>query len=159
MDSVRTQTKNTCGFSQNTNKNHLWIQSEHKQKSPRRKVVPQCCAHPMEQAAKHCTIHKTLRFRRQLKFYLFSTLLSPTSLLIPLTGSLFPQYLLHPSPYSYLPSLLTLSLSLPQPPPPPTSRIIVYVYVRARESLFVCVYVCLCVCVCVSVSVCVCLCV
>ena len=115
----------------------------------------------MKQAAKHCTIQKALRFRRQLKFYLFSTLLSPTGLLIPLTGSLFPQYLLHPSPYSYLPSLLTpflhslsLSLSLNN-----------YICVCVRTRLCSCVCVCMCVCVrvCVCVraraSLCVCVCV
>ena len=62
VDSVKAQTKNTCGFSENRNKKLLWIQWEYKQKAPRCIVVPQCCAHPTEQAAKHCTIHKTLHF-------------------------------------------------------------------------------------------------
>ena len=105
----------------------------------------------MEQAAKHCTIHKTLRFWRQMTFYLFSTLLSPTSLLIPLTGSLFPQYLLHPSPYSYLPSLLppfihslSVCLSVCLSPSSSSSSLHnhVSVCVCARASLLECLRVC-----------------
>ena len=129
VDSVRTQTKNTCGFSQNTNKKHLWIQSEHKQKTPVDSVrtqtkITQAQGRSAVLRPPYGTGCQTLHNTQDVAFsavaeILFLTLLSPTSLLIPLTGSLFPQYLLHPSPYSYLPSLLTLSLSLPPHPHPP----------------------------------------
>ena len=86
--------------------NHLWIWREHKQKSLRRKVIPQlCCTHPLQQVTGHTPKRENIgSFRQQLKSYLFSTPWSPTSFLTS-SPCLFSRWesILHPSPHSSLP--------------------------------------------------------
>ena len=73
---------------------HLWIQWKHKHQVPRSKAIPQCCAQPLEQAARHspkCRRHCLFDMlsRNHICFQLLSHPPASSSLI---TRSVFPTF-------------------------------------------------------------------
>ena len=155
-----------------TNKNHLWIQSEHKQKTPvnsarthkkapvdsvrtqTKTPVDSVRTQTRSTQAQGCsavlrppygTGCQTLHNTQDVAF-------SAAAEILFVFDSFVTYQPPHPPHRISFPTVPTASLSLQLPPliahhlsPSPPPCIIIYLYVYARASLFVCVHVCVCV--------------